>query len=364
MNVRTPTTSAGLSRARSAQAQNLSLGVPSWVRTLVQRGLSLAAKAGSAFELDLVRRQLDRVLGKSARDEVGWLEKEGAPTRDVTANFKDLYAAARADKPVLPKEARDHVYLTIRGYTGDNVPGYMQENREGLARRGLDVREIDVDTEKTVTANAKVVRDAVLRAVKETGKKVVLIGHSKGGMDLTAAVALYPELKPHVRAAVTMQSPYGGVPVATDVMDQPLLHSVAGNAIDWVLRGDRKSLADFSYAQRKAFVRAHPWPTDIPTVSLATSSSSQFNGLTPVINWYRLRYGEKTDGVVSTRDSIVPGSNVVRLDNLDHLNSVMSGFPGRANYDPKALTEALVALALTTPPVVNAARAKPREWVA
>lgn len=165
---------------------------------------------------------------------------------------------------------------------------------------------------------------------------------------MTAAVAMYPELKPHVRAAIAMQSPYGGVPIASDIQDQRIVSKLAGKSIEWVLRGDGESLPDFSYEKRQAFIEKYPWPTDIPTVSLATSSGSQLNGLTPVINWYQLRYGEKTDGVVATRDTEIPGSSVVRLDNLDHLNSVMTEFPGRANWDPGLLTEALVALALKT----------------
>lgn len=324
-------------------------GIGNSVESLVARGLKLAAGVGDSFELDAVRHLLDKVLGKSARDEIGWLEKEGAPTKDTTPKFKALYADAKAGKPILPSDADDYVYLTLRGYTGDNWPTYMKANREGLSRRGLDVREIARDTEATVATNAKVVRDAILKAHKETGKQVVLIGHSKGGMDMTAAVALYPELKPLVRAAVGMQAPYGGVPAATDVTDKKLLGRIAGEGVEWLLGGDDESIGDFSYGKRKAFVRAHPWPTDIPTVSLSTSSSSQFNGLTPTINWYKLRYGEKTDGIVASRDTEIPGSNVVRLDNLDHLNSVMPEWPGRANYDPALLTEALVALALTTP---------------
>jgi triacylglycerol lipase len=315
-------------------------------------GLYLAAGGADESTLKLVRAQLNRVLGQSSVEQVGWIQKEGAPTRDVTASFRELYAQAAAGKSALPAEAKDHVYLTLRGYTGDNWPTYMKGNREGLARQGLDVREVKTDTEATVETNARVVRDAVMAAAKE-GKKVVLIGHSKGGMDLTAAVALYPEIKPHVRAAVTMQSPYGGVPLASDTHRHAVVRKLAGLGLELVLKGDKESYRDFTYQVRQDFVRKNPWPTDIPTVSLASSSSAQLNGLSTTSNYYRLRYGTPSDGVVATHDSVVPGSNVVRLDDLDHLNSVMKEFPGLSKYDPGDLTVALVGLALTTPPVVR-----------
>jgi hypothetical protein len=306
---------------------------------------ALGSIGGFLNPMNVVRGALDKILGASVKDQVGWIQNELPKTTDRTADFRSIYSAAKAGETVLPGDAKDHIYLTLRGYTGDNFPTYMKENREGLSRRGLDVREVKTDTEQTVEHNAKVIRDAVLEAAKG-GRQVVLIGHSKGGMDMTAAVAMYPEIKEHVRAAVAMQSPYGGVPVASDIGDQRLLSGIAGKTIEWVLRGDEDSLPDFSYENRRQFVEKYPWPSEIPTVSLATSSDSQFNGLTPVINWYKVRYGEETDGVVAQRDSEIPGSRVVRLDNLDHLNSVMPEFLGRANWDPGLLTESLVALAL------------------
>ena len=63
--------------------------------------------------------------------------------------------------------------------------------------------------------NAKQIRDAIIEASKD-GKQVLRVGQSKGGVDITAALALYPELKPHVRAVVSMQAPYGGTPIASD----------------------------------------------------------------------------------------------------------------------------------------------------
>ena len=46
----------------------------------------------------------------------------------------------------------------------------------------------------------------VLEIFHSTGKQVVLMGHSKGGCDAAAALALYPrELLPAVAGLVTVQ---------------------------------------------------------------------------------------------------------------------------------------------------------------
>lgn len=48
---------------------------------------------------------------------------------------------------------------------------------------------------------------------------MVLLGHSKGGVDASAAVSLYwSELKEKVGGLVAIQSPYGGSPIASDIL--------------------------------------------------------------------------------------------------------------------------------------------------
>src|SRR5207249_765406 len=103
----------------------------------------------------------------------------------------------------------------------------------------------------SVATNAKQIRDAILAASKD-GKPVVLLGHSKGGVDITAALALYPELKPHIRAVVAAQTPYGGSPVANDVVHDPgfnALHKITNQVIDW-FGGTPESLSDLTYDKR------------------------------------------------------------------------------------------------------------------
>lgn len=47
----------------------------------------------------------------------------------------------------------------------------------------------------------------------------MLLGHSKGGVDSAAALSIYwPELKDKVAGLALAQSPYGGSPIASDIM--------------------------------------------------------------------------------------------------------------------------------------------------
>jgi len=52
-----------------------------------------------------------------------------------------------------------------------------------------------------------------------SGKQVLLLGHSKGGVDAAAALSLYwSELKGKVAGLALVQSSYGGTPVASDIL--------------------------------------------------------------------------------------------------------------------------------------------------
>lgn len=52
-----------------------------------------------------------------------------------------------------------------------------------------------------------------------SGKPVMLLGHSKGGIDAAAALSIYwPDLKDKVAGLALVQSPYGGTPIASDIL--------------------------------------------------------------------------------------------------------------------------------------------------
>jgi len=47
----------------------------------------------------------------------------------------------------------------------------------------------------------------------------MVLGHSKGGIDAAAALSMYwPELKDKVAGLALAQSPYGGSPIASDIL--------------------------------------------------------------------------------------------------------------------------------------------------
>lgn len=289
-----------------------------------------------------------RESGPGSAGLAGWFKAETPPPTDITARFREVLQRVREGEPVLPDEAKRHQYLFMKGMLGDEVPGYLEDNQRRLEQRGLETREVAVDTEGRLADNVEVVREALLDAV-HFGRTVVMVGHSKGGVEAMSTLALYPELRRHVRAMVAMQSPYGGSVIANDLVTTPSLRKLLDVAFPSLFQGDADSVEDLSYARRMEFVRQHPYPQDVPTVALATSRLSRRSLLRVLCNYVHERYGWACDGLVNAVDAEVPGSRVVRLDDMDHAEAALTGLPGFSNYYPSDVTETMVALALETP---------------
>jgi hypothetical protein len=275
----------------------------------------------------------------------GWFKPESAPTTEATPRFQQIYARVRQGEPVLQDEARRHVYLMVKGLLGDELFGYLEGNQLRLERRGLEVRDVAIDTEASLADNIEVVREA-LEDAAFFRKSVVLVGHSKGALEAMGVLSLYPRLRPLVRAVVSIQAPYGGSPVAHDLMTTPELGRMVSIAMPLLFYGVSRSVEDLSYPRRMEFVRKNPYPVGVPTVALATWRYSRRSLLWPVARYMRERYGLNSDGLVAAVDAEVPGSRLVRLDDMDHAEAALVGLPGFANHHPGDITEALVALAL------------------
>jgi triacylglycerol lipase len=289
----------------------------------------------------------ERWWGPGCGGMAGWLQRSAGalPAEDLTPRFKALLARVREGEPVLPDAAKRHQYVLVRGMLGDELPGYLLDNVQRLEQRGLEVREASVDTEGLMADNVAVLREALLDA-EHFGRSVVLVGHSKGGVECTATLALYPELRRVVRAVVTLQAPYGGSSIAHDLATAPEMRRLIDFAFPLLFHGVSRSVEELSYTSRMEFIRKHPYPDGVPTVSLATSRLSRLSSLYPLERYLHDRYGYASDGMVTALDAEVPGAGVVRLGDMDHADAALRALPGLGRYHPGDLTEAMVALAL------------------
>ncbi|KAF9602654.1 hypothetical protein IFM89_030542 [Coptis chinensis] len=234
------------------------------------------------------------------------------------------------------------VYLLVPGLISNHGPLYFVNTKMRFSKMGLACHIAKIHSEASIEKNAREIKEYIEEIYWGSSKRVLLLGHSKGGVDAAAALSMYwPDLRDKVAGLVLAQSPYGGSPKASDILQEG-------------------QLEDLAYEKRKEFLRKHQLPKELSVVSLNTEAGlapgvlAMFSHVAhaelplvaplaagqsaklPVVmplaaamaacaQLLQVRYGEKSDGLVTCRDAEVPGSVVGRPKHkLDHAWMVYS----------------------------------------
>ncbi|PIN09175.1 hypothetical protein CDL12_18243 [Handroanthus impetiginosus] len=320
----------------------------------------------------VVSRVLRTLHGSS--DDIGWLQCVPGmpPVEDGSARFLELLQGIRNGLHRLPDS---FVYLLIPGLFSNHGPLYFVSTKRFFSKMGLACHIAKIHSEASVEHNAWELKQYIEELYWGSGKHVMLLGHSKGGVDAAAALSIYSqELRDKVAGLALVQSPYGGTPIASDILREGQVadketRRIMEFLICKLIKGDIRALEDLTYEKRKEFIRTHKLPDNIPLISFHSEASvapgviatmshiahAELPWLPPFLSedaedavlaarkmpvivpvsaamalsalHLQLRYGEKSDGLVTCRDAEVPGSVVVKPDRkLDHAWMVYSSW--------------------------------------
>ncbi|KAJ4958749.1 hypothetical protein NE237_025860 [Protea cynaroides] len=337
--------------------------------------------------------RLQRTLHGSSND-IGWLQRApGVPlVKDGTTRFMELLEGIRNGEHTLPNS---FIYLLIPGLFSNHSPLYFVSTKRFFSKMGLACHIAKIHSEASVEHNAWELKQYIEELYWGSGKRILLLGHSKGGVDAAAALSIYwSALEDKVGGLALVQSPYGGSPIASDILREGQIADKEARRIMELLickliKGDIRALEDLTYEKRKEFIMKYKLPEHIPLVSFHSEASvtpgvlammshighaelpwfpfSSFGGeesncvqvsrKVPVVIplaaamavsalHLRLRYGEKSDGLVTRCDAEVPGSVVVRPDRkLNHAWMVYSSQKNNpCEPDAREMCEALLTL--------------------
>lgn len=247
----------------------------------------------------------------------GWLLREGPRPVDVTAQFDELYRR---------RATTGARVLLVPGIFTDRYPWYLRR-----VRRALRAEELPIDTQGTLRENAGAIGDALGRE----REPVVLMGHSKGPLDIHAALCLFPSIIGKVRAFISLQAPFAGTPLATDAKARPLLRRMAP-----------QSFFQMGYDERREFLSAHPGLPPVPTIAVASFTDRARWPLERTRRYIADEYGERSDGFVPFADAQIPGARLVVLPGIDHASLALPWMRPFARLDAGRAASALVALAV------------------
>lgn len=316
----------------------------------------------------------------------------------VTPRFREVFLATNENPTWLKKsypECADLHYLFVGGLFTDHYPRYFDFNRSFLGEElgCKNIHVVPIHTEMNTVANAAVIRDTVLECARGRANSVVLIGHSKGGVDICCALD-HPDILPLLFGIVSFQGPFGG----TFLVDYLASKNIPLLAIDKALKslwgGEKESLLDLSYASRgrqaisppSSIAESAEEPASagnsepevvedkpggpvlddsyiadrlrlyakLPIVSLASyaefsaqqvrtvSDAAGFASMALTAKLIADKTGFMNDGLVSPWDAQIPYSDVVLVPDMMHTEPAF--YLKGTKYPPGRLTAAVLAL--------------------
>ncbi|EPS66247.1 hypothetical protein M569_08530, partial [Genlisea aurea] len=113
-----------------------------------------------------------------------------------------------------------YVYLLIPGLLSNHSPLYFVNIKRVFSKMGLACHIARIHSEASVERNAWELKQYIEELYWGSGgKRVMLLGHSKGGVDAAAALSIYSqELRDKVSGLALVQCPFGGSPIASDIL--------------------------------------------------------------------------------------------------------------------------------------------------
>jgi pimeloyl-ACP methyl ester carboxylesterase len=195
----------------------------------------------------------------------------------------------------------------------------FQDASEHLRQaHGFTTEHLDVYGNASSDQNAAVIRDYLLRDA--TSAPFIVVGHSKGAVDLLETLVRHPEVNGRVRALLTVASPVAGSRLVDRVPD--LLKDLSGKfpEIGSCPLGNGQGYVSLERPTRQRFLSDHlPAVNGLRSYSIAAlaareNTSKILHGL-----WdYQSRFSLDQDTHVIADDAVLPGARLLAQANGDH----------------------------------------------
>lgn len=227
-----------------------------------------------------------------------------------------------------------------------------------LSNLGIDMQLATI-TSQNCDENASFLHKMILKS----RKKVILITHSKGGLDVLHLLVNYPKIRGKIAGWLSLQTPYLGTPLIEFVQST----SFKGRSIRWILEmslGGIDSLTCILPDFRQLYLKENEDSIaeiyqKIPVINFSSwkKPSTITAGLSffePFIRWfYKQDQEQYNDGLVSTKSSCLANTDCLILENLDHAAPVMDikPFPSYGTENRILFTRTLLSLLLNRMPI-------------
>lgn len=232
----------------------------------------------------------------------------------------DEPAPVQAPLVDLPEPQRLAVFL-VTGAFSECVGDTSRPFSTGAARlraAGARVETVVVGGRSGPAHNARQVAAAIEAAGLRDDDVVIVLGYSKGALDILRFVVDFPALAARVDAVVSVAGPVFGSTLA-EVAEGAYAGLVAGLPHDKCPPGDGQVIRSLTPAVATGWLAANPLPSGVRYYSIAAFTTREHVARSLVPTWRRLGETDPhNDGQVAVADAVIPGSTLLGFVNSDH----------------------------------------------
>jgi hypothetical protein len=187
-----------------------------------------------------------------------------------------------------------------------------------LQAAGAKVRTVVVGGRSGTSHNARQIADALAASQIDDDRELILIGYSKGGLDILRFLVDFPDLAARVDAVVGVASPLFGTPLA-DLAEPAYAALVAKLPYEKCPPGDGEVMASLQPQAALGWLVANPLPAGVRFYSLAAFTTREHVARALVPFWKHLGGTDvRNDGQILATDAVIPGSTLLGFANADH----------------------------------------------
>jgi pimeloyl-ACP methyl ester carboxylesterase len=228
---------------------------------------------------------------------------------------------------VLPGLASHLRIFVVSGAFGDcrdldTIP-YGDEIKH-LSSQGNRIQAVMVSGRSSAERNARQLAAAIGASGLEAGDRIVLIGYSKGAVDILQFLSDYPQLARQVVAVVSIAGAIRGSPLAgkADWWYRSLFTRSFSGMCD---PGDGGVIESLLPERRRQWLAEHPLPAHVAYFSLAAFPTGEHLSRGLSVPWRILADDDRrNDGQVLIEDAVIPGSTLLGYVNADHWDVAIS----------------------------------------
>lgn len=247
-------------------------------------------------------------------------QAEADHCEDFLLRLSDESPLDKNPKPQTPFDTRYRILI---------VPGLFNEcfaslalpfeaSIESLRDRGFRIDQLVVSGRSSSDRNAAQIAEVIGKIKLESDEALVLVGHSKGAVDILHFLINHPEQARKVVAVVSVAGAINGSPLAKKFGN--IYANLAKNIPLFSCDpGDDGAMDGLRYSTRLSWLNANPLPDSVAFFSLVSFTKRENINLL-IRNGYDTLavFNPRNDGLLLSGDQIIPGSLLLGYANADH----------------------------------------------